>query len=171
MSISLTPAARSQVRTVLLFFVLLGGLNGIYQLEKRVDGRFIDLPYTRLVTAASERLAQVLLPFPVERRGPITLGSEGAAVVIRSGCNGIEALFLMLAGILAVPATWRQRGEALLTYLPLLFGLNLLRVLLLLYVMARHPDYIDIFHYQVGQGVMVIFVLIFWVHHVRAVEG
>lgn len=168
---ALSPAARAQLRTIAVFFALLGGLNGVYQLEKRVDGRYIDLPYTRLVTAASERLAQVLIPFPVERRGDITLGGEGAAVVIRGGCNGIEAVFLMLAGVLAVPATWRQRLEALFTYLPLLFGINLLRVLLLLYVMARHPDYIDVFHYQVGQGVVILFVLIFWVHHVRAVEA
>jgi len=167
----LSAAARAQLRTTALFFALLGALNGLYQLEKRVDGRFIDLPYTRLVTAAAERLGHVVLPFPVERRGGIALGGGGATVVIRSGCNGIEALFLILAGVLAVPATWRQRLEALLAYLPLLFAINLVRVVVLLYVMARHPDYIDFFHYQVGQGVMVLFVLVFWVHHVRAIDA
>jgi exosortase/archaeosortase family protein len=101
------------------------------------------------------------------KRGPITLGSDDAAVVIRAGCNGLEAVFLLLAGILAFPASWRQRGAALMTYLPLLFIVNVLRVLMLLFVMSQYPAHIDLFHYQIGQGIMVVFVMIFWVHYVR----
>ncbi|MFP6645510.1 MAG: hypothetical protein VCF24_18405 [Candidatus Latescibacterota bacterium] len=68
------------------------------------------------------------------------LYGERTAVVVRAGCNGVEALFLILAGVLAVPATWAVRGRALVCYLPLLFALNLLRVVGLLYVLARFPE-------------------------------
>ncbi|MFC1526325.1 archaeosortase/exosortase family protein [Candidatus Latescibacterota bacterium] len=168
---ALTATARTQLRTIAVFFALLGAFSGVYQFEKRVSGRYLDLPYTRLVTIASQHLGQVLLPFPVGRRGDITLATGGAAVVIRGGCNGIEALFLLLAGVLAVPAPWRRRAEALALYLPLLFVLNLFRVLMLLYIMARYPDLIDLFHYQIGQGIMILFVLAFWLHHVRRVQA
>ena len=162
---ALTP--RSQLRAALTFFLLLGLFNGAYQIEKRVSGRILDIPYSRLVTAGAAYVGGWLLPIPVGMRGDITLGSENSAVVVRSGCNGLEAIFLMAAGILAFPASWRRRGQALLVYLPLLFVLNLLRVVMLLFVMAVHPSYIDIFHYQIGQGILVVFVFGFWAHYVH----
>ena len=88
-----------------------------------------------------------------------TLGSERSAIVVRHGCNGIEALLLMMAGILALPATWRTRLRALATYLPVLLVLNLFRVVALLYVFTVHPEYINVAHYQVGQAMMVVFVM------------
>ena len=61
-------------RTVVLFIVLLGLFNAAYQLEKRGSGRWVDVPYTRLVTAAAAAAGSWLLPIPVERRGDLTLG-------------------------------------------------------------------------------------------------
>jgi hypothetical protein len=37
----------------------------------------------------------------------------------------------------------------------------------LLLVMVFHSAYIDTFHYQVGQGLMVLFVMVFWIHYVH----
>ena len=158
---------RAQLRVALAFLLLLGLFNGVYQIEKRVSGRFLDRPYTRLVTAAAAHVAGWLLPIPVERRDDITLGSGHTAVVIRSGCNGLEAFFLLVAGILAYPASWCRRAQALLIYLPVLFLLNLLRVAGLLYVMAQYPDCIHTVHDQIAQGILVVFVFGFWVHYVH----
>ena len=47
-------------------------------------------------------------------------------------------------------APWRLRLSTLARDLPLLFGLNLLRILALLYTMARHPDWIDVAHDQIA---------------------
>ena len=154
-------------RIVLTFLLLLGLLNGAYQLEKRLSGRILDLPYSGLVTAGAALVGMWTLPIPVDRRGDITLGSGNTEGMVRGGCNGLEAIFLMAAGVLAYPAPWRRRGQALLVYLPILFVLNLLRVAMLLYVMAVHPSYIDFFHYQIGQGVLVVFVFGFWAHYIR----
>lgn len=149
------------------FLVLLILLNGLYIAEKRLSGRFLDLPYTSLVTWASARAGELLLPIPVTQRGPITLGSDDAAVVIRAGCNGLEAIFLLLAGILAFPATWKDRIRGIMVYIPVLFGANVLRVLLLLYIVTRHPQLTDFFHYQIAQGVLVLFIAILWMHYVQ----
>ena len=158
---------RAQLRVALTFLLLLGFFNGLYQIEKRVSGRFLDLPYTWLVTRAAACAGDWMLPFPISQKKDMILESKHTAVVVRGGCNGLEALFLLLAGILAFPSSWRRRGMALLLYLPLLFVLNVLRVLMLLFVMAQYPAHIDLFHYQIGQGIMVVFVMTFWVHYVR----
>jgi exosortase/archaeosortase family protein len=160
-------ARRQQFRTALIFLLLLGCFNGAYQVEKRFSGIVLDVPYTRLVVISAGLVGGWLLPDPVNRRGEITLGSGGAAVVVRSGCNGLEAIFLMVAGILAYPVSWRHRTVALIIYVPLLFLLNLLRVVMLLFVFANYPSYIDVFHYQIGQGILVVFVFVFWMHYVH----
>ena len=41
---------------------------------------------------------------------------------------------------------------------------------MLLYVMAVHPIYIHTFHDQIGQGILVVFVFGFWVHHVHSAQ-
>lgn len=158
-------ASVRRFRVALQFVLILAGLHGLYQLERRTTDRFLDRPFTHLVTVAAAGVGQLLLPFPVEQRGNGVLGTDGAAVAVRSGCNGIEALFLMLAGILAVPAPAVTRARALATTLPLLFGLNLLRIVGLLYVMARHPQHISLVHDQVAQGVMVVAVFVLWLRY------
>ena len=166
-SIALNP--RTQVRTVLTFLLLLGLFNAAYQIEKRVSGRIVDRPYSCLVAAAAAQVGSWLLPIPVEHREEITLRSNNATVVVRGGCNGLEALFLMVASVLAYPASWRSRGRALLLYLPALFVINLLRVIGMLYVTAVWPAYIYLCHDQLGQGFLIIFAFGFWMHYVYRV--
>ena len=36
--------------------------------------------------------------------------STGFAVSIEAGCNGIEAAIVLIAGVLAFPATWTQKA-------------------------------------------------------------
>jgi len=158
-------------RMVLTFVALLGLMNGAYQLERRASGALVDRPYTEIVTSASAAAAWLVMPFSVERRGSNVLSSGRSSVVIVSGCNGLEAMFLMIAGVLAYPASWRRRGRALAAYLPALFGLNLLRILMLLYVMVEIPSQIDFFHSVVAQGILVAFVIGFWVQFVRSADG
>ena len=160
----------AHLRMVITFIGLLGLLNGLYQVERRVSGELLDRPFTSLVTGVSAAVAELLMPFPVARHGLNVIGSDHASVVIVSGCNGLEAMFLMIAGILAYPATWRRRGRALATYLPALFGLNLLRIVMLLFVMVEYPSMIDFFHSVVAQGILVAFVIGFWIQYVRSAD-
>ena len=161
------PRSRSLLRTTLVFLGLLAVFNGIYQVERRYAGHILDLPYTRAVAWSAGHLSRWVLPFPVENQGKITLCAENASVVIRGGCNGLEALFIMAAAVIAYPTSLSVRTRALLLYIPILFLLNLFRVVMLLYVVARHPDYVDLFHLQVGQGLLVVFIFGFWMHYVR----
>lgn len=37
--------------------------------------------------------------------------------------------------------------------------------------MARHPDWIDVAHDQIAQGVMIVAVLLLWMQHVERVRS
>ena len=158
---------RIRLRTLVAFFGILAVLNGAHQLDQRYFGEAVGMRYTELATVASSYVASMILPFAVVQRDSLTIGTDHTAVVIRSGCNGIEAIFLMLAGILAFPATWNQRLKGIVTFLPALFVLNLFRIVALLYVFTEYPEHIDLAHYQVGQAVMVLVVMVFWLRHLR----
>ena len=156
----------SSIRLVLSFLSILVGVNLLYYLERKLALGIWDQPYTYLVAWTSSLLSALLFPYEVAHAGDTLIIGNSTSVVIESGCNGLEAMFLMLAGVLAFPASWRLRRKALLHYIPVLFLLNLLRVVILAYVAHQHPHLLDLFHYQVAQGVLVIFVLYFWVQYV-----
>jgi exosortase/archaeosortase family protein len=163
-----TPAAdASRWRLVLTFLVVLGGMNLVYYAEKKLNLGVLDAPYTQLVTWTAGHTAALVLPYA------ITVGKYGivaggrSTILIASGCNGLEAIFLMVAGIMAYPAPWRRRWGGLVRYVPLLYLLNLIRVVFLVHIAHMHHDYLDISHYQIAQGVLIVFVLFFWINYIR----
>jgi exosortase/archaeosortase family protein len=59
--------------------------------------------------------------------------APGGGINILNGCEGTEALFLLIAAMVAHRATWRQRALGLVAGAVVVFGLNQLRVLALFY--------------------------------------
>ena len=157
-------------RALAIFLTVLGGLNLAYYAEKKLALGIWDGPYTRFVAWVSGAVAQVVLPYRVEVSGKALVVEQMHAVFIASGCNGLEAIFLMVAGIVAFPASWGQRWRGLALYLPLLFVLNVVRVVALTHVAYAYPQHMDFAHRQVGQGALIVFVLFFWVRYIRSVR-
>lgn len=166
-----SPASgASRWHLAISFLLILGGLNLLYYAEKKLALGIWDQPYTQLVTWTAGRVAALVLPYPI-RSGGIAIEAEGrTTVVIVSGCNGLEAIFLIMAGVFAYPATWRQRWLGLARYVPALYVLNLVRVVFLVHIAHRHPTLMDISHYQVAQGILIVFVLFFWIQYIRTTD-
>ena len=59
---------------------------------------------------------------------------SGFAVSIEAGCNGVEATIVLIAGVLAFPASWRQKGLAILLGFIAIQLLNILRIVSLFYL-------------------------------------
>ena len=159
----------SVLRLVLTFLLILGGLNLAYYLQKKLALGLVDDPYTQLVTLASGAVSSLVLPYPIETIGKVIIADGNVSLFIASGCNGLEAIFLIIAGIFAYPATWSQRWRGLARYAPLLYLLNLVRVVSLVHVAHSYPEYMDVSHFQIAQGVLIVFVLFFWVHFMQGV--
>ena len=160
----------SRWRLAISFVLILAGINLLYYAEKKLALGIWDQPYTRLVTWTAGQVAALVLPYPI-RAGGVAIVAEGrTTLIIVSGCNGLEAIFLIVAGILAYPATWRQRWLGLARYVPALYMLNLLRVVFLVHIAHRHPTLMDISHFQVAQGILIVFVLFFWIHYIRRTD-
>ncbi len=78
------------------------------------------------------------------------------AVNINNGCNGVEAMLILLASIVAFPATMRARAVGLLLGAIAVQALNFVRIITLYLLGAYQPRLFDMFHTAVWQIVIIL---------------
>ncbi|HVR43281.1 MAG TPA: exosortase H [Thermoanaerobaculia bacterium] len=140
--------------TFLLKFALLIVVLYLAVALRPVD-RHVVTPFSEAITAAS---AWVLngVGEPVVREGTM-IRSPRFAVDVKNGCNGLEAVLLLVAAVLAFPASWKAKLIGVVGGTLAIEALNLVRVTSL-YVLGRdYPHLFETFHVTVWQA--VIFVL------------
>src|SRR3954462_3258922 len=96
---------RRELTFLILFAVLLGGGFALISLNW-VNDHAIE-PLTGGIARLSGAVLNVLGQ-NVTMGGPV-IRSPKFAVNIRNGCNGVEAMLIFLAAVLAFPASWKSR--------------------------------------------------------------
>jgi len=86
---------------------------------------------------------------------------------ISSGCDALEPMLLLLAGVFAHPAGWSGRAVGALAGCAALVGLNLVRIVTLFHAGERWPDAFEILHLGVWQTVFVVATLLLWLAWTR----
>lgn len=90
------------------------------------------------------------------------------AIQIANGCSGIEAAILLAAGVMAFPATWRQRAMGWAAGTTAIMAFNLVRVISLYYIGQYSMTWFDWAHLYAWDvlimldGVVVFFLWIRW---------
>lgn len=115
---------------------------------------------TRSVVWVSGQIL-TLLGIAVQIEGAI-LRTSGFGVRVLSGCNGMEAIVMYTAAVLAYPVSWRAKGIALLVGFPVIQVVNIARILGLLMVGQYWPTLFHDAHVFVAQGVMICMVAALW---------
>jgi exosortase H (IPTLxxWG-CTERM-specific) len=119
------------------------------------------------LTAAGAQATAVLLRTanePVAVAGTI-IRSQRFALDVRNGCNGVEAMLLLAAAILAFPATLRSRVIGLVAGSVAIQILNLVRVGSLVWLGEHHRDLFDFVHVGVWQSIIIlaaVSMFVFW---------
>jgi exosortase/archaeosortase family protein len=72
------------------------------------------------------------------------------------GCNGVEALLILVSALLAFPAPWARRGIGVLAGTVAILGVNLVRLVNLVVVARFAPAWLDVFHVYVWQVLIVL---------------
>jgi exosortase H (IPTLxxWG-CTERM-specific) len=85
-----------------------------------------------------------------------TIRSSRFAVNINNGCNGVEAMLILLASIVAFPATMRARVTGLLLGALAVQILNAVRIITLYLLGAYQPRLFDLFHTAVWQIAIIL---------------
>jgi len=89
------------------------------------------------------------------------------AVAIEAGCNGVEATLVLVAAMLAFPATWRHRLAGIAIGVAAVQLLNIVRVISLFYLGQWNADVFEWAHLYVWQALIMLDVLIVWVIWVK----
>ena len=115
-------------------------------------------------TAAVARVSGVLLNVigqKVSVAGTV-ISSTRFAVNINNGCNGVEAMLILLASIVAFPATPKAKLIGLGLGAVVVQVLNAVRIITLYLLGAYQPRLFDLFHTAVWQIAIILVAVIFF---------
>ncbi len=102
----------------------------------------IDLLTVRPAAA----IINVVLPSAAATANGHSLFSPFGQLNILPGCEGTEAMFLLLAAVLPYPAPWRRRLIGVFSGVLLIYVLNVLRVVALFASLRWHPGWFGPLH-------------------------
>ncbi len=86
-----------------------------------------------------------------------TIVSPRFAVNVRTGCNGLETIYIFFAGVLAFPARWARKALGLVLGFVAIQLLNVVRIVSLFYIGVYFPDRFEDSHVVVWQLVVILF--------------
>jgi exosortase H (IPTLxxWG-CTERM-specific) len=150
---------RRELTFLIVFVVLLGGSFTLISLNW-VNDHVIE-PFTGGIARVSGATLD-LLGQDVRMQGTVIRGRR-FAVNIRNGCNGIEAMLIFLAAVLAFPAPWRARFLGLALGVVAIQAVNLVRVVALYLTGAYFPSWFDASHTVIWQTVVILFSVLLWI--------
>jgi len=155
------------LRFFLLFIVLLAVLFGL-ELTPWVQAWFV-IPWTNALAAISTWIVTLFDGNVVATGKVMRSGTNGFAVSIEAGCNGVEATLVLLAAMLAFPAPWKHKALGLVIGVVAVQLLNILRVISLFYLGQWNYDVFEWAHLYVWQALIMLDVLVVWLIWVRRV--
>lgn len=152
-------------RFITIFIVILVTLFTIEMLVPVQE--HVIVPFTSLLARIS---AAMILPFDssVIAYGKILQFKDtGFAVSIEAGCNGVEATIVLIAAVVAFPASWRARILAILLGFLAIQVLNLARIISLFYLGNWNMAFFEWIHLYLWPALIMLDVLIVFVVYLR----
>lgn len=143
---------RPQLLFLLKFFAVLIVAYLLIAWNPVNDGAIV--PFTESIARGSGVLLN-LMGQQVTVRGT-SVASSRFGVNINNGCNGVEAMLILLASIVAFPASMKARAIGLFLGAIVVQLLNFVRILSLYLLGAYHPKLFDLFHTAVWQIVIIL---------------
>ena len=117
-------------------------------------------PFTVLLANIS---TAVIVPFDdtVIAQGRIMRdATTGFAVSIEAGCNGVEAAIVLIAGIVAFPASVQHKAIAILAGFMFVQALNIVRIISLFYLGQWNYTVFEWFHLYLWPVLIMLDVLV-----------
>jgi exosortase family protein XrtM len=136
-----TTPLRFGVKFVIGFAILMGAFEASRgsALERFLVEDMILRPTTHLINALTPNEQ-------VELRGRTLVSPYGSKLHVTRGCEGIEMFLLLIAAILAFPASLERRAQGLLFGFMLAYVLSVARLMALHYTLRYSPGAWETLH-------------------------
>jgi exosortase family protein XrtM len=158
------------LRFALIFVALSALLIGAFEeLRGTAVERFLVVT---LILKPTTALINVVTPAEhVQLIGRKLISARGATLNVTRGCEGIEMFLLLLAALLAFPASGRQRLYGLLWGSLIAYALSLTRLLLLHYTLTNRPGLWEALHGLVLPLGPIVMLALYFMHWTAATSA
>jgi len=146
------------LRFMLLFLVFLTALF-VAELWQPVEHYVID-PFTAAIAQACVFIVDLFDPHAVAHGKILQSTSNGFAISIERGCNGVEAVIILVSAMLAFPAPWKFKLAGIGIGFVAIQALNLVRIISLFYLGQWNRFWFDWFHLYLWQALIVLDALV-----------
>jgi archaeosortase B (VPXXXP-CTERM-specific) len=147
------------LRFVVLFMVYLGIASLGYPLWREQNREALDF----MMSATATLEYYLFLPFTSEvavRNTMVVL--MGFSVKIIEECTGVYEALIFSSAVLAFPTTWAKRGIGIGLGVPMIYGFNLLRIMVLIIVGKFFPESFDFMHLYFWQATLILMITSVW---------
>ncbi|MEZ5502157.1 MAG: exosortase H [Halioglobus sp.] len=127
----------------------------------------VIVPFTSMLAHLS---AAMILPFDssvVAYGKVLQFKDTGFAVSIEAGCNGVEATIVLIAAVVAFPASWRARLTAICLGFLAIQVMNLARIISLFYLGNWNMEFFTWIHLYLWPVLIMLDVLIVFIVYLR----
>lgn len=133
----------------------------------------IIIPWTQFLAEISSYLVRFFDSQAIASGVVLRDIQSGFAVSIQPGCNGIEAIIVLIAAILAYPASTKAKISGIILGFVAVQALNIVRIISLFYLGQWNQTVFEWAHLYVWQALImldVLIVFIIWVRVLKKVE-
>jgi exosortase family protein XrtM len=134
--------------------------------ERFVVEDLILVPTTALINGVTPREHATLV-------GRV-ISSPGSNLNVTRGCEGVEMILLLVAGIVAFPTSWKRRAQGLLLGSMVAYFLSVARLMALHYILNYSPSAWEALHGLVLPLAPIVLMALFflrWSGHAAAVNA
>jgi exosortase H (IPTLxxWG-CTERM-specific) len=150
------------VATFLICLLVLFTLDILTPVQEHVI-----LPFTTIVAQVSVLLMHAFDHSVISRGNDIINAITGSGIEIVAGCNGVEAVLILVSAVLAFPAPWRHKLIGIGIGFLAIQTLNLVRIISLYYLHEWNQVWFEWFHLYLWQALIVLDALVFWLIWLR----
>lgn len=152
------PDADCMLRFIILFMLFLMVMFTA-ELTPPVE-QYVIHPFTSLLANACVWLITLFDNDVVASGNTIRSASNGFAISIERGCNGIEAIIILVSAVLAFPSPWKNKLAGIGVGFLAIQSLNLVRIISLYYMGQWSRLWFDWFHLYLWQALIILDALI-----------
>lgn len=132
----------------LLFLCIFGALSFGWSAQRGT--RLESIAVHTITVRPAAFFANLLTPSVQARAVDSSLRAPGGGLNILNGCEGFDAVFLLIAAFAVAPLNWKSRVLGLLLGTAVAFVINQARILALFYAYRKDPTLFDFLHATVA---------------------
>lgn len=148
---------RAGIRFLVMFMAVFGALQTLMLTSEGT--RFERIVIDRATVDVAAKTIDWLFPQDRATAHDYIIASDTVRLSVLRGCEGTEVFFLVVAAVLATPASWRSRVIALAVGCAVAYCANQLRIVALYTTVRDHREYFDLMHGYVAPTCMIVVLL------------